>query len=378
MSIATTADARQHSVPQSLWFTASRMQNLAVQPLDLLPPVDVTFADYAEAVLRAEQIVNPTDPDGYRGMMLKAFGKRGTPRCRARIKELKDEPAVLSPVEMRVFHEACDIAASRANAYRFLDDNRRQLLIPYGADLVVSDLSTAVKFTTRRRRQAKHVLLQYVWREDVPLVGSQFGQFNGQTTDLLCGATLALDIDGNLLAWARKPGTLPLMRSVTGGRQEGGSSEAEAGTVRRGAFLAALAARIQAGSVGGAPASGAMGLLQKSIAPLNSYVVDGTVRFGLAPHVGIRNQAEDEDRRNGRQVVVDKLLIRAYSVGVGDCIHVTIPKARTDGADFHILIDCGTRGKGAVLKLALDHLKTKLPEVDGKRRLDLLAGQSRA
>jgi beta-lactamase superfamily II metal-dependent hydrolase len=70
--------------------------------------------------------------------------------------------------------------------------------------------------------------------------------------------------------------------------------------------------------------------------------------------------------------VVDKLLIRAYSVGVGDCIHVTIPKARKDGADFHILIDCGTRGKGAVLKAALDHLKTKLPNIDGKRRLDLL------
>ena len=70
--------------------------------------------------------------------------------------------------------------------------------------------------------------------------------------------------------------------------------------------------------------------------------------------------------------MVDKLLIRAYSVGVGDCIHVMIPKARNDGADFHILLDCGTRGKVAVLKLAIDHLKSKLPEIDGKRRLDLL------
>ena len=289
--------ARQHTVPQSLWFTASRMQNLAIQPLDLLPPVDVTFADYAEAVLRAEQIVNPTDPDGYRGLMLRAFGRRGI-LSDARINVLEDEPAMLSPVEMRVFHEAGDIAASSANAYRFLDDNRRQLLIPYGADLVISDLSTAVKFTTRRRRQAKHVLLQYVWREDVLLAGSQFGQFSGQTTDLLCGATLALDIDGNLLAWARKPGTLPLMRSVRA-EDKRVDAEAEAGTLRRDAFLAALAARIQAGSVGGAPASGALELLQKSIAPLNSYMVDGTVRFGLAPHVGISNHAEAEDDAMG-------------------------------------------------------------------------------
>jgi hypothetical protein len=286
-----------HTILQSLWFTASRIQNLTVQPLDLLPPVDVTFADYAEAVLRAEQIVNPTDPQGYRKIMLDAFHERGILSA-ARIKELKELPAVLAPVEMAVFHEAEDIAASRANAYRFLDDNRRQLLIPYGADLLVSDLSTAVKFTTRRRRQAKHVLLQYVWREDVPLVGSRFGQFDGQTTDLLCGATLALDIDGNLLAWARKPGTLPLIRSV---RAEDKKVDAEAaeGKLRREAFLDALAGRIQAGRVGGAPASGAVGLLQKSIAPLNSYVVDGTLRFGLAPHVGIRNEAEDEDDEMG-------------------------------------------------------------------------------
>lgn len=70
--------------------------------------------------------------------------------------------------------------------------------------------------------------------------------------------------------------------------------------------------------------------------------------------------------------MVDKLLIRSYSVGVGDCIHVSIPKARGDGADFHMLVDCGTRGKGTLLRAALGHIKTQLPEVDGKRRLDLL------
>ncbi len=53
------------------------MQNMAIQPLDLLPPVDVTFRDYALAVLRAEEIANPTDPDDYRGMMLDVFIKRG-------------------------------------------------------------------------------------------------------------------------------------------------------------------------------------------------------------------------------------------------------------------------------------------------------------
>jgi beta-lactamase superfamily II metal-dependent hydrolase len=73
--------------------------------------------------------------------------------------------------------------------------------------------------------------------------------------------------------------------------------------------------------------------------------------------------------------VVDKLLIRAYNVGVGDCIYVRIPKARRKNGkvdDFHILIDCGKKGNADLLKVALDHLKKELPDEGGARRLDLL------
>ena len=65
----------------------------------------------------------------------------------------------------------------------------------------------------------------------------------------------------------------------------------------------------------------------------------------------------------------DKLLIRAYNVGVGDCIYVRIPKARKKGSkvdDFHILIDCGKKGSADLLKVALDHLKNDLPR--GRRQ----------
>jgi beta-lactamase superfamily II metal-dependent hydrolase len=73
--------------------------------------------------------------------------------------------------------------------------------------------------------------------------------------------------------------------------------------------------------------------------------------------------------------VDDKLLIRAYNVGVGDCIYVRIPKARKKGSkvdDFHILIDCGKKGTPAPLKDALDRLKKDLPGEGAKKRLDLL------
>ena len=203
---------RERTVPQAFWDTIQRMQHMAIQPLDLLPPVDVTFSDYALAVLRAEEIANPADPDDYRGMMLEVFIKRG-------ILETSDETRlrtrhhVFERLDLDVFHDVDAIASSRADAYRFLDDNRRKLFIPPNADVVVADVCTAQKLTRQARRQPTQVLLQYVWREDVRLAGPQFGRFDGQATSLLCGGTLALNQNGELLAWTRKPGSQPSGKS---------------------------------------------------------------------------------------------------------------------------------------------------------------------
>lgn len=74
--------------------------------------------------------------------------------------------------------------------------------------------------------------------------------------------------------------------------------------------------------------------------------------------------------------MADKLLVRAYNVDVGDCIYCRIPKVVRRGnrrEDFHMLIDCGSKGSPTILAAAIEHLKTMLPESsDGRRRLDLL------
>lgn len=74
--------------------------------------------------------------------------------------------------------------------------------------------------------------------------------------------------------------------------------------------------------------------------------------------------------------MADKLLVRAYNVEIGDCLYCRIPKGRkvnTAVDDFHILIDCGSMGPGALLNAAVANLKTMLPSAGGgKRRLDLL------
>lgn len=75
--------------------------------------------------------------------------------------------------------------------------------------------------------------------------------------------------------------------------------------------------------------------------------------------------------------MANKLLVRSYNVGCGDCIYVRIP----DNDDhFHILIDCGTLEPAAVTKRVVKHLEeTMLPDSDepGKKRLDLLVATHR-
>jgi hypothetical protein len=269
---------------QAFWDTIQRMQFMAIQPLDLLPPVDVTFRDYALAVLRAEEIANPTDPDDYRGMMLDVFVKRGILTESDRT-ELRAPHHVFERLDLDVFWDIHTLASSPAEAYRFLDDNRRKLFIPANADLKIIDLCTARKLTRQARRLPEQILMQYAWREDVALDGAEFGAFDGQATSLLCGGTLALNENWEVLAWARKPGS----RYIAAGDEA--AREQAHGAARRTAFLGSIIKKVGRGRIGPA-LGGENGLLARSLRPVTSQTVDGEVRFELSPHFGI---ASDED-----------------------------------------------------------------------------------
>ncbi len=287
-------DQRKRTVPQAFWDTIQRMQAVAIQPLDLLPPVDVTFRDYALAVLRADEIASSTDPDNYRGAMLDAFVARGI-LTKDDKKELSTPHHIFERLDMDVFHDAEVISTSRANAYRFLDDNRRKLLIPPGADVIVSGLSTAQKLIREARRLPKQIVVQYIWREDVLLEGLRFGRFEGQMTSMLCGATLALDQNGEVLAWARKAGT----QSV--GISEDAIAEQQRGESRKAQFLDALAMRVKAGRIG-TLVGGEKGIIAQKTPPIIVKSVDGALRFELAPHFGIHDDATDEQGGRSWQI----------------------------------------------------------------------------
>ncbi|MBI4906649.1 MAG: serine protease [Acidobacteria bacterium] len=279
---------------QIFWAVADRMPRMAIQPLDLLPPVEVSFHDYALAVCRSQQLSDPMDPNGYYAMLLEVFVKRGIMSA-AEAVEMKQPRYLNERMQLSVRHSVDDISRSRAAAYRFLDDNREDLLIPANRDFFVADLYDAKKRSRQNMAMPRQIVLQYVWREEVKLDGARFGKFNGRTTSMLCGGTLVFDEIGNALHWAMKPGALPY-----GGKRERGGKVARMwdkavveGTARRAKMLDDIAAQLAAGRVGSI-AGTPKGMLGSAPPVLVDELENEEVRFTLPPHMGLSLKEEEE------------------------------------------------------------------------------------
>lgn len=111
---------------------------------------------------------------------------------------------------------------------------------------------------------------------------------------MLCGGTLVFNENGNLLARAMKPGSLPYGgKRVRGGKiAESWKAAVAEGTARRRELLDNLAAQIAAGRVGAVIGS-AKGLLGAAVPPLIAEEEDDQVRFRLSPHLHLSHDEED-------------------------------------------------------------------------------------
>jgi hypothetical protein len=285
---------------QAFWYAADRMQRMAIQPLDLLPPADVTFRDYALAVCRSQRLADPIDPNDYYGMLIAVFRARGI-LSEDDEKDLKEPRYLNERLSLSVSHNIDGISRSLAAAYRFLDDNREDLLIPASRDFFVVDLYDARKRGRQNVPLPRQIVLEYAWREEIPLEGARFGPYAGRLTTMLCGGTLVFNDDGNALSWMMKPGSLP----YGGKRQRGGRTAemwAEAvkeGTGRRNGLLDNVAAQIAAGRVGafvGSP----RGLLGSMLPPVTVEEDGEMVRFQLAPHLHL-SEEKDLEQTGERQ-----------------------------------------------------------------------------
>lgn len=299
------SEGKGRSPRQVFWYAADRLQRLTIQPLDLLPPVEVNFRDYALAACRSQQLAEPIDPDGNLDILIEVFVRRGI--LTSEDAELLRQPDyVHKRLQLSVSHSIENIGRSRAAAYRFLDDNREDLLIPTGRDFVVADLYDAHKRGRQNMALPRQIVLQYVWREDVKLEGQRFGRFDGQRTTMLCGGTLVFDDNGVVLSWARKPGSIPYggARSRTGRVAQMWQKAVAEGKLRRNKLLTDIANQIAGGRVGniiGSP----KGLLGTMVPPvLADTDADGLVRFRLAPHMHLSETHQIDDETGEHQWLI--------------------------------------------------------------------------
>jgi hypothetical protein len=239
-----------------LWSAFDAWSRLAMRGLDYCPPVDIQYADYARAVLRADELAYPTDHKGYRAIARAVFGDGEGGR---KILKLHAEHE-LFPSDFRGL-DITRIAGSITAAYRFIHDNRETLHIPPYQDLIVADLYDTKKSLPGARRLPREIVIEYLWSEDIELAGRQFGPLNGKFFPLWCGGTLVFDSIGNVLSWAYKPGVQWWSRSWPLDRQQG---EERAAELRY--YLAYLVER---------------GLIGRAQAPRGGGIVTGRTEKGL-------------------------------------------------------------------------------------------------
>jgi hypothetical protein len=184
--------------------------------LDYCAPTDVTYLDYARAILVDDEVGYRGDEMGARAQIRRLFKERGVAKS-------DDEFAPERPLRNRDLrpYDVERIAATPEEAYRFLDANRdaERLDIPYGANLLITKLIRTRKISEGGYYPPREVILEFVWPEDVTLDGVPHRDLRGKRFTLWCGGTLVFDHDGNVLSYALRKATQErkqdLLRYVT-------------------------------------------------------------------------------------------------------------------------------------------------------------------
>lgn len=186
----------------SLINAADYTTRIMLRALDYCPPVDISYRDYAQAIIRADEVAYPTDERGYRRKVGEIMTKR-------RIIRQKRELQTCYRLKNASFHnyDIDIISATPTDAYRFLDANREELRIPRNVNFTVTSLYKTRKVSTERYYPPREVVLEFVWAEDLYLKGKRFGDLSGKSIPLWCGGTLVFDSIGNVLHYTLKPAT---------------------------------------------------------------------------------------------------------------------------------------------------------------------------
>ena len=239
-----------------VWLAREIYERMAFRALDCLPPGESTFADYARAILAADQSGVP-EVEGPRAFLRKEFVRRGIAASEAalRVETDLDVPAV-----RRTDIEA--LVTSDYAAYAFANKNRRLLRIPKGIPFkVMPRLQTEKLYYHRaeRRARVRETLFKVSWTEEE----RQDVRGLPPVRQVVVGTTLVIDRDTKRVRF----------RLTTG--RDGARHE------RREAYLRKLAR--QRALALGTDAYDARGLPRRDV--IRAEVVEGTLRLRNTAHM---------------------------------------------------------------------------------------------
>lgn len=190
---ARTVGKREYYAMRALSRAATLTAGVLFRGLDYCPPVDLRYAEYARAVLRADAVAYPLDDLKIRDVLRRIFRQRG-------LLPLQEDDRVAGQIQRELSGvEITEVASTRADAYRFLDTHRALFHIPYEANFCVASVYRTNKLSKSGYRPPKEQIIEFVWSGDVKLEGREFGPLAGTLMPLLCGGTVVFDSNGNFL-----------------------------------------------------------------------------------------------------------------------------------------------------------------------------------
>jgi len=239
-----------------VWLAREIYERMGFRALDCLPPGESTFADYARAILAADQSGVP-EVEGPRAFLRKEFVRRGIAASEAalRVETDLDVPAV-----RRTDVEA--LVTSDYAAYAFANKNRRLLGIPKDIPFkVMPRLQTEKLYYHRaeRKGRVRETLFKVSWTEEE----RQDVRGLPPVRQVVAGTTLSIDRDTKRVRFCLTTGR-------DGARRE-----------RREAYLRKLAR--QRALALGTDAYDARGLPRRDV--IRAEVVEGTLRLRNTAHM---------------------------------------------------------------------------------------------
>jgi hypothetical protein len=149
------AAARYSRSGKALWDSAQHFKRMTLRALDYLPPGQVTFADYARAVIAADQASYPDDAEE-RTWLKQEFVQRGIVPTENAL-EVRAPQRSFGKLDLKTL--VADMAAARAFANKF----HKLLKIPNGAEVNVGpplDVTKKYYHRVKGRNKYREVLVR--------------------------------------------------------------------------------------------------------------------------------------------------------------------------------------------------------------------------